>query len=1414
MDFLKSLMSLDYHCRDLNKSTFVEKASLKANSECEDEEEFYNSVKPQMHQETSASKNETSSADFVLQALSKCDDFLLQDVFQKMSACQLAVPVIACKDSQIVFHLWASRTIRKNWINTVHEEKSNEGFVAGRKMGCISFCRIGQTSTSKSKLANAFLSTAQGWPEHSYFLHRDVDSVSKFNAGCIEAVWYCPEGRPREHLKDICCIYNLRGDTRDHNLQFQFLMEVSSLVVILLENTELNIKEKELLNKTNPNVVLIDSGKAGVSKSLGKKKIIHSLHMNPKAMSVCLRDAIPSTFEKKLSLEEHADMALAMGFEVDEMRDNCFLGKVASEEFLRKIQNYDVIILKENVVPLQGELWKRWGITDKEEARQQFRGNANPHEYSSQLRDEKNNLRQQQYQRGPSKEIVFFINKLLEFQDSSAKKYFIDWCQMNLNEMSEQFLPEILKEYNLAANNLAALMKELENQQSNSHQQQGRPSMNSKIAQEKAKIKKQSEKFTVASFGIEHIFRELGQIFESFCDSRGKSNFQANSFLSEKATLSLPKLMASLFLQGYPLEIMDGNASHVPFTWLKQVFIELKKNFKKDLRVFVLSILGIQSSGKSTLLNTMFGSKFAVSSGRSTKGVYLQMVPVAEQSQNQFNCDYFIIMDSEGLRSPELSESFHHDNEIATLVACLANTTIINFWGQTFSKDMSDILHIAAHAYIRMKEVKIKSSFHMIFAGAPDVTAEDKNRLGVTKILDELNNMIKIIATEEGRGDKVSGLSSIFPLIQEQFEDAKIPEFLPALWQGSMRPPESRYGEIVKTLCEKLCDGLMQPQCSAIKSQPITEFVNRLKDIWETIKQENFNFGFRNSQATEVFSNLQRKYDQEVAIFQNNFYGLSYKITEECVKMAQENGFDIEGFQRYESKIISEILPKIEEWHKVAMDHLRTYASSHSDPDLASTHLCSFEMDLRSKAGCWTESEKRLAIGQIKSISKKEKTVAMKHAEFKNKCLQMAHIMAEDLKKGNESGVIDNDLIKDAFKNIYKNWNAEAKKEDKLSFGSLDGLLSRIWNECFSTLTEKLKRLHFRNDVELRKGVPEFFNRLLLADENDPNLNSFPIEPKHLKCITKIANQVVRSPSNATYQLAKQKNNSVMSQVKYLIIAIKQKHISHSNYTDTIAKILDDAAEQLANAIFYEKTTQGWILRFVYTKSFQKYFLLRTFGISVKKMVRLHEENLQKFSVVACLQNDYDVLFKEFELECKTADSAVRAASQFAKNIFGPIIVGQVKIILGSLVFDALAATIEFNHRSSMVFYIMKELLTEPFAIVQDFINDYKFYVKTWIKNKVVQFCKKDNFLNQLIMARVKSHTEDIKTCLLQMIEKSLDENYFTLEAWWSGLEAKLLSKDFFFQVLYPNLNRLNISIKVHFLTKDFLKFLLTSVGG
>ena len=72
---------------------------------------------------------------------------------------------------------------------------------------------------------------------------------------------------------------------------------------------------------------------------------------------------------------------------------------------------------------------------------------------------------------------------------------------------------------------------------------------------------------------------------------------------------------------------MDGDTALVPITWVKAVFQEVK-SLVGDKKLIVLSVVGLQSSGKSTLLNLMFGLNFTVNAGRCTKGLYCVMIPV------------------------------------------------------------------------------------------------------------------------------------------------------------------------------------------------------------------------------------------------------------------------------------------------------------------------------------------------------------------------------------------------------------------------------------------------------------------------------------------------------------------------------------------------------------------------------------------------------------------------------------------------------------------------------------------------------------------------------------------------------------------------------------------------------------------
>ncbi|KAM9434352.1 LOW QUALITY PROTEIN: interferon-induced very large GTPase 1-like [Clarias gariepinus] len=210
----------------------------------------------------------------------------------------------------------------------------------------------------------------------------------------------------------------------------------------------------------------------------------------------------------------------------------------------------------------------------------------------------------------------------------------------------------------------------------------------------------------------------------------------------------LPKLAADVMLFGYPLGLMDGNASHVPLIWVSAVLDELVKTLGEQ-KVFVLSVLGIQSSGKSTMLNTMFGLQFALSAGRCTRGAFMQLVKVSEM-KTQLKFDYIVVVDTEDLRTLELAgkTNTHHDNKLATFVVGLRNLTLINISGEN-PAEMQDILQIVVQAFLRMKKVRLNPRCMFVHQNVGDITAEEKTMKGRRHLQKKLDKMTKLAATEE-----------------------------------------------------------------------------------------------------------------------------------------------------------------------------------------------------------------------------------------------------------------------------------------------------------------------------------------------------------------------------------------------------------------------------------------------------------------------------------------------------------------------------------------------------------------------------------------------------------------------------------------------------------------------------------------
>ncbi len=78
-----------------------------------------------------------------------------------------------------------------------------------------------------------------------------------------------------------------------------------------------------------------------------------------------------------------------------------------------------------------------------------------------------------------------------------------------------------------------------------------------------------------------------------------------------------------------PINLIDGKTLKFGNEELQSFINELSDVYtKKNKKVYVISIIGAQSSAKSTLINFLFRCSFETSAGRCTKGVYMSVCEI------------------------------------------------------------------------------------------------------------------------------------------------------------------------------------------------------------------------------------------------------------------------------------------------------------------------------------------------------------------------------------------------------------------------------------------------------------------------------------------------------------------------------------------------------------------------------------------------------------------------------------------------------------------------------------------------------------------------------------------------------------------------------------------------------------------
>ncbi|XP_073330797.1 interferon-induced very large GTPase 1-like [Pagrus major] len=1223
----------------------------------------------------------------IITALFLCSDgFVQQEMTLKMSMCQFSVPLLLpdCDTKQCTLMLWAMRDIvKKHRPQSLSESK---GFIEDRivvsELPMISFVRLGECSLSKSEMLNKLLSNSQQY--HDTFVHSNMecgDSPRRISNGLAEISWYLPCGNKNMDIfSEPVTVANLRGDIASFETQFSFLCLTSAAVFVFFENVD---SECELLmNKHHKaEIFLVGNhqssrfsmdGLKKVAKKMGltKNNIILKTNQNNDADFVKkLRKTISNIVESsemKMGIKQMADIAHELGIWVDEDCPECQTAKNNADAITAEIQ--DILKYKETQLPLQGQIWKELTGLEKEEFRLRGVGSENIEKYKSDLQVQKEKLREKQNSYDMSNAMTCFINAISS--SGTERSYFLKWMRMNLDNLSREKLSDLREQY-----------KE-----------------KSKNSENKEEIKEIDRQLSNSSLGTEHFFREMGQIYEA-------SLSLPETDPSRQQLQHLPKLCAGLLLDGFPLELVDGDASNIPLRWVSDVLSQLNDLVSPKNKILVVTVLGVQSTGKSTLLNTMFGVQFAVSSGRCTRGAFMLLIRVNDDVKKALNCDFMVIIDTEGLKSPELAQldnSHEHDNELATLVVGLSDITIINIAMEN-STEMKDILQIVVHAFLRMTEVGKKPKCQFVHQNVSDVSAHEKNLRDRKLLLQQLNEMTQAAAKMEKKEEDKS-----FTDVMEYSPDTGN-WYVPGLWNGNppMAPVNAGYSEAVYELKKNIIQMLGSCESS---SNDILEFTKWVKSLWNAVKHENFIFSFRNSLVADAYMRLCTEFNKWEWEFKKEMYtwvtAAETRISNFGTVAEKSETSDMSDFR---TQLKSEACVVLSKWETKLLENLAEYFKQ-------------------------TEGHVYLVEGYREDFVNSAKSL---RRETENSVINQL-TAAADIRQG----MAEIDRIKEKHtKQIEERVCALIEecrqKKVEMTDKELDEKFDKMWNKTLNELSfpeQKVTDVIARVTSDLRinlshrgGGASKLFSQKSLQDCGQVpfkyTVEGFIKQFKHgVRKFFNVEDHVVA--------LQKIADCIIMDCTEIMNDKVKRKNNYHDTYIQEILHTIDEKLQNNQNVkieIEFEVPLKQHIC-----------------GFAARQFQEMHEDFLRENDPSTCLNQNKEKFCDDFKDVFHKRDQCQKKAEEFTERCLRPAVEDFINRSLGPDIIGEMKTKFEFSTRMFFQYSILLDLLSKQnFKKYQSYIRSYESYANKWVLDCILKHfsngSKMFEFEDQHLQSRINS---------------------------------------------------------------------------
>ncbi|XP_028403164.1 interferon-induced very large GTPase 1-like [Dendronephthya gigantea] len=775
--------------------------------------------------------------DAMLEVFHSSDEYLREYLAIKLAACQLSVPFLlpdpTAPSQNVTILLSALKGITKTWKDS--NQKNENAFATEYPFPVVSFLRIGQTM-SKSSLMNKVMSDAIGY--HDYFFQRGMKGghyKRKTVDGLVELSWFLPAAKKIEQtLKNEICFANLRGDVRYFKKQFNILLKFSYVLCLLLPSGDPEMTVTEVMNeavKSEAKIILIfkEPCTSDYFNDLERKYpgtfsfITKSDKENKFEFLQSIRECIQQSLHqvKGTPLAELANIAGKFGIFVDGNHQHREVDAIVDSWLHQGIKEAKDLLALQKYVPALA-------VLEREKYSPKLRASKSKSDHT---REEIMNeiYEDIEAEKGAQREsfkkldekIVKFLNSLTKM-DQTERNRVLSGFKHQLDKMSLADMAKLHQEHHVSRQKEKTKTLQMSDAQS--------PNQDD--------LKNIEAQLSEFSFGLEHIIREIAQLHQL-----GISDYDYAGAAAE------------MLLSGQPIELLDGDSSYVPLSWFNAVYTKLQRK-TNNAKLFVISVLGIQSSGKSTLLNTMFGLEFPVSAGRCTRSAFASLLPLSDSLKSASKFSYVLIIDTEGLRGSADPQLREHDNELATFTIGVSDLTIVNILGANHN-EMKEFLEIAVHAFLKMKLVNEKKTCKIVHQNVVATDATDQLIVERSNLKKDLDEMTKLAAREENCDHKFRKLNDII-----SFNESEDVFYIPGLLTGSppMAPVNPEYGRAVQEVKENIVSLMCSKE---IFRYSISHFRDRVCTLWRAMLKEDFIFTFRNTIEVRAYTSLDRKYFQE-----------------------------------------------------------------------------------------------------------------------------------------------------------------------------------------------------------------------------------------------------------------------------------------------------------------------------------------------------------------------------------------------------------------------------------------------------------------------------------------------------------------------------------------------------------------------